>query len=125
MGDDRGRKAGPREKDLASARRTWASKQLDSGCMLCESTERASAGGLAKFTPVLKICLFLQPSQKTFAIKQKLAKKQKQNRPIPQWIRFRTGNKIRYWAQPAISCALWYFKLSFLLFQSRTYASDS
>ena len=38
----------------------------------------------------------MQPSQKTFKIKQKLAKKAKQNRPIPQWIRFRTDNKIRY-----------------------------
>ena len=37
----------------------------------------------------------LQPSQKTFKIKKHLAKKAKQNRPIPQWIRFRTGNKIR------------------------------
>jgi len=33
---------------------------------------------------------------KTFRIKQKLAKKGKQNRPIPQWIRMRTGNTIRY-----------------------------
>ena len=51
---------------------------------------------------------------KTFRIKRKLAKKQKQNRPIPQWIRYvknwlasaqdshllcfrmRTGNTIRY-----------------------------
>jgi len=33
---------------------------------------------------------------KTFRIKQKLAKKMKQNRPIPQWIRMRTGNTIRY-----------------------------
>ncbi len=38
----------------------------------------------------------LQPSQKTFLIKRKLAKKAKQNRPIPQWIRFRTDNKIRW-----------------------------
>jgi len=37
-----------------------------------------------------------QPSQKTFKIKQKLGKKQKQNRPLPQWIRMRTGNTIRY-----------------------------
>ncbi len=36
-----------------------------------------------------------QPSQKTFKIKRVLAKKAKQNRPIPQWIRFRTNNKIR------------------------------
>ncbi|KAK4456329.1 hypothetical protein QBC34DRAFT_387987, partial [Podospora aff. communis PSN243] len=36
------------------------------------------------------------PSHKTFKTKQKLAKAQKQNRPIPQWIRLRTGNTIRY-----------------------------
>uniref|UniRef100_A0A2I3SRM7 60S ribosomal protein L39 n=1 Tax=Pan troglodytes TaxID=9598 RepID=A0A2I3SRM7_PANTR len=35
-------------------------------------------------------------SHKTFRIKHFLAKKQKQNRPIPQWIRKKTGNKIRY-----------------------------
>jgi len=40
-------------------------------------------------------CPHVQPSQKTFLIKRKLAKKAKQNRPIPQWIRFRTDNKIR------------------------------
>ena len=39
--------------------------------------------------------LGVQPSQKTFKIKRVLAKKAKQNRPIPQWIRFRTNNKIR------------------------------
>jgi large subunit ribosomal protein L39e len=38
----------------------------------------------------------LQQSHKTFRVKQKLAKAQKQNRPIPQWIRLRTGNTIRY-----------------------------
>ncbi|XP_025065708.1 60S ribosomal protein L39 [Alligator sinensis] len=37
-----------------------------------------------------------QSSHKTFKIKRYLAKKQKQNRPIPQWIRMKTGNKIRY-----------------------------
>ncbi|CAK9236018.1 unnamed protein product [Sphagnum jensenii] len=37
-----------------------------------------------------------KPSQKTFRIKKKLAKKQKQNRPIPHWIRMRTDNTIRY-----------------------------
>ncbi|KAH8674351.1 hypothetical protein BX600DRAFT_214827 [Xylariales sp. PMI_506] len=36
------------------------------------------------------------PSHKSFRTKQKLAKAQKQNRPIPQWIRLRTGNTIRY-----------------------------
>ncbi|XP_021556422.1 putative 60S ribosomal protein L39-like 5 [Neomonachus schauinslandi] len=35
-------------------------------------------------------------SHKTFKIKQFLAKKQKQNRPIPQWIQMKTGNKARY-----------------------------
>ncbi|XP_059862375.1 large ribosomal subunit protein eL39-like [Delphinus delphis] len=35
-------------------------------------------------------------SHKTFRIKQFLAKKQKQNHPIPQWIRMKTGNKMRY-----------------------------
>ena len=37
-----------------------------------------------------------QPSQKTFKIKKILGKKQKQNRPIPQRIRMKTGNTIRY-----------------------------
>ena len=37
----------------------------------------------------------VQPSQKAFRIKAKLAKKAKQNRPIPPWIRFRTNNTIR------------------------------
>jgi large subunit ribosomal protein L39e len=40
-------------------------------------------------------------SQKTFKTKQKLAKAQKQNRPIPQWIRLRTGNTIRYGLPPS------------------------
>ncbi|KAI1451868.1 ribosomal L39 protein-domain-containing protein [Annulohypoxylon moriforme] len=40
--------------------------------------------------------LFQGKSHKSFRTKQKLAKAQKQNRPIPQWIRLRTGNSIRY-----------------------------
>ncbi|RWW63107.1 hypothetical protein BHE74_00029737 [Ensete ventricosum] len=36
------------------------------------------------------------PSHKTFRIKKKLAKKMRQNRPIPHWIRMRTDNTIRY-----------------------------
>ncbi|CAB4296430.1 unnamed protein product [Prunus armeniaca] len=35
------------------------------------------------------------PSHKTFIIKKKLAKKMRQNRPIPHWIRLRTDNTIR------------------------------
>ncbi|PKX96800.1 60S ribosomal protein eL39 [Aspergillus novofumigatus IBT 16806] len=34
-------------------------------------------------------------NHKSFRTKQKLAKAQRQNRPIPQWIRLRTGNTIR------------------------------
>ncbi|KAJ8634843.1 hypothetical protein MRB53_009110 [Persea americana] len=37
-----------------------------------------------------------KPSHKTFMIKKKLAKKMRQNRPIPHWIRMRTDNTIRY-----------------------------
>ncbi|XP_061065390.1 large ribosomal subunit protein eL39-like [Eubalaena glacialis] len=40
--------------------------------------------------------LLAMSSHKTFRIKRFLAKKQKENRPIPQWIRMETGNKIRY-----------------------------
>ncbi|XP_031636256.1 60S ribosomal protein L39 isoform X4 [Sitodiplosis mosellana] len=35
-------------------------------------------------------------AHKSFRIKRVLAKKLKQNCSIPQWIRMRTGNKIRY-----------------------------
>ncbi|XP_078002274.1 large ribosomal subunit protein eL39-like [Phascolarctos cinereus] len=34
-------------------------------------------------------------SHKTLRTKRFLAKKQKQNHPIPQWICMKTGNKIR------------------------------
>uniref|UniRef100_A0A060T836 Large ribosomal subunit protein eL39 n=1 Tax=Blastobotrys adeninivorans TaxID=409370 RepID=A0A060T836_BLAAD len=36
------------------------------------------------------------PSQKSFKTKVKLAKASKQNRPIPQWFRFKTDTTIRY-----------------------------
>ncbi|KAH9404432.1 60S ribosomal protein L39 [Tyrophagus putrescentiae] len=38
----------------------------------------------------------IMSAHKTFKIKRVLAKKQRQNRPVPQWIRMKTGNKIRY-----------------------------
>ncbi|KAF3786079.1 60S ribosomal protein L39-3 [Nymphaea thermarum] len=38
----------------------------------------------------------IEPTHKTFKIKKKLAKKMRQNRPIPHWIRLRTDNTIRY-----------------------------
>ncbi|XP_032616775.1 large ribosomal subunit protein eL39-like [Hylobates moloch] len=46
------------------------------------------------WTPLLAVS-----SHQTFRIKRFLAKKQKQNRPIPQWIQMKTGNKIRYNSQ--------------------------
>uniref|UniRef100_A0A0D3AFG4 60S ribosomal protein L39 n=1 Tax=Brassica oleracea var. oleracea TaxID=109376 RepID=A0A0D3AFG4_BRAOL len=39
---------------------------------------------------------FKMPSHKSFMIKKNLAKKMRQNRPIPHWIRLRTDNTIRY-----------------------------
>ncbi|KAL8568237.1 60S ribosomal protein L39 [Nucella lapillus] len=35
-------------------------------------------------------------AHKSFRVKMKLAKKIKENRPISQWVRMRTGNAIRY-----------------------------
>ncbi|KAH7842766.1 hypothetical protein Vadar_008957 [Vaccinium darrowii] len=37
-----------------------------------------------------------QPSHRTFILKRQLAKKMRQNRPIPHWIRRRNDNTIRY-----------------------------
>ena len=42
------------------------------------------------------VAVVTMPSHKSTRTKTKLAKKAKQNRPIPQWIRLRTGNTIRY-----------------------------
>ena len=38
----------------------------------------------------------MQGSIKGCLLKKRLGKKQKQNRQIPNWIRFKTGNTIRY-----------------------------
>ncbi|GMT00037.1 hypothetical protein PENTCL1PPCAC_22211 [Pristionchus entomophagus] len=35
-------------------------------------------------------------SHKTFKVKRTLAKAQKTNRPLPQWVRMKTGNTIKY-----------------------------
>ena len=56
---------------------------------------RAHSKGLSLFL-IIDSKHSKQPSQKTFKIKKILGKKQKQNRPIPQWIRMKTGNTIRY-----------------------------
>tara|TARA_X000001036_G_scaffold421478_1_gene443371 strand:+ start:329 stop:616 length:288 start_codon:yes stop_codon:yes gene_type:complete len=58
----------------------------------CLSIACSLEGSLSLFCIIVK----KQPSQKTFKIKKILGKKQKQNRPIPQWIRMKTGNTIRY-----------------------------
>ena len=34
-------------------------------------------------------------AHKSFRIKMKLAKKQKQNRPVPQWVRMKTGSNTK------------------------------
>merc|ERR1712126_142901 len=41
-------------------------------------------------------------SHKTFIIKRKLAHKMNMNRPVPQWVRMKTGNKIRYNAKKTL-----------------------
>ncbi|KAG4302717.1 hypothetical protein PCANB_001072 [Pneumocystis canis] len=41
-------------------------------------------------------CRVVEPSHKTFRKKIKLAKALRQNRPIPQWIRLKTDNTIKY-----------------------------
>lgn len=61
----------------------------------CEWTRRAGGTENARNWKTGADVLWLQ-SHKTFRTKQKLARAQKQNRPIPQWIRLRTGNTIRY-----------------------------
>jgi len=48
---------------------------------------------------------FFQPSHKTFRIKKKLAKKMRQNRPIPYWIRMRTDNTIRFRRPQSLICS--------------------
>ncbi|KAH0865678.1 hypothetical protein HID58_082889 [Brassica napus] len=45
---------------------------------------------------VLSLKMLTKPSHKSFMIKKKLAKKMRQNRPIPHWIRLRTDNTIRF-----------------------------
>jgi Ribosomal L39 protein len=50
---------------------------------------------LEKYHCTYAIFSFHQPSNKSFKTKRILGKAQKQNRPIPQWIRMRTGNTIK------------------------------
>ncbi|XP_053445289.1 uncharacterized protein LOC128584268 [Nycticebus coucang] len=80
----------------------WTVQQSEVSVSPCPAHHPASL--LVPLDLVMKpsffLCSSLPPlsvfSHKTFRIKQFLAKKQKQNHPIPQWIRMKTGNKIRY-----------------------------
>uniref|UniRef100_A0A0N5BAW0 Large ribosomal subunit protein eL39 n=2 Tax=Strongyloididae TaxID=6246 RepID=A0A0N5BAW0_STREA len=60
-------------------------------------------------------------SHKTFIVKRKLAKAQKQNRPLPQWFRMKTDNKIRYnakrrhWRRTKLKLHFFVLLLIFLL----------
>ncbi|KAG5461923.1 MAG: hypothetical protein BJ554DRAFT_5811 [Olpidium bornovanus] len=45
--------------------------------------------------PAERLCPGVTPSHKSFKTKRLLGKAQRQNRPIPHWIRMRTGNTIR------------------------------
>ncbi|KAE8688070.1 60S ribosomal protein L39-1 [Hibiscus syriacus] len=65
------------------------SKQLQHKFILVFFHPRSSEIVFLTATPTM-------PSHKTFMIKKKLAKKMRQNRPIPYWIRLRTDNTIRY-----------------------------
>ena len=38
----------------------------------------------------------MKPAQKSFRTKRTLAKKQRQNRPLPHWVRLRTDNTVKY-----------------------------
>jgi len=45
--------------------------------------------------PILKLS-FIMPSHKSCKIKIKLGRNMKSNRPMPNWVRLKTGNTIRY-----------------------------
>uniref|UniRef100_A0A8C0TEX8 Ribosomal protein L39 n=6 Tax=Laurasiatheria TaxID=314145 RepID=A0A8C0TEX8_CANLF len=63
----------------------------------CQALSLGPSPPLSFLPPsLLHVVVIAMSSHKTFRIKRFLAKKQKQNCPIPQWIRMKTGNKIRY-----------------------------
>jgi large subunit ribosomal protein L39e len=84
----------------------WIHLSLDTSVVLCIRTGRSVVYTLYRFiysmtgtgTHALSLfhILLSQPSQKTFITKRTLAKKQRQNRPLPQWIRMRTDNTIKW-----------------------------
>ena len=79
----------------AADRPTPKSAAETPACMLATHTNLPRARHAPR-TPLTRRAPPPQPSHKTFRTKRTLAKKMAQNRPIPQWIRMRTGNKIRW-----------------------------
>nr|XP_048305684.1 60S ribosomal protein L39-like [Myodes glareolus] len=69
---------------------------LDTATALCSVTGVSISEEREKSYKVCPPRLLVVSSHKTFRIKRFLATKQKQNRPISQWIWMKTGNKIRY-----------------------------
>ena len=57
-------------------------------------------------------------ANKTLLMKRRLAKKQRQNRPLPNWFRYKTDNKIRYnakrrhWRRTKLKI-YWYFLICY------------
>ncbi|KAI4813377.1 hypothetical protein E4T44_10827 [Aureobasidium sp. EXF-8845] len=72
----------------------FGKRQGDARTCHIEFVEFHKPASLPSLRPATKTVKM--PSHKSFRTKQKLAKAQKQNRPIPQWIRLRTNNTIRY-----------------------------
>ncbi|XP_010567445.1 PREDICTED: 60S ribosomal protein L39 [Haliaeetus leucocephalus] len=90
-----------REENLCKVERLYGLKYDNESCAPAVGPARARRSCLPpaarRGLPCgINGCSLFQSSHKTFKIKRFLAKKQKQNRPIPQWIRMKTGNKIRY-----------------------------
>ncbi|KAM5290987.1 large ribosomal subunit protein eL39-like [Glossophaga mutica] len=67
----------------------WKKETLDRSSKCLQPWERKQLSEPDSF-------FFTVSSHKTFRIKRFLAKKQKQNQSIPQWIWMKTGDKIRY-----------------------------
>ena len=94
VGDETRRPAGAKKRRRSSrlaahtADRRTGQRHVERCTHASREITRATASSHPSFPP--------QPSHKTFRTKRTLAKKMAQNRPIPQWIRMRTGNKIRW-----------------------------
>lgn len=59
---------------------------------------------------MLTVVFVIQPSNKTFRTKMKLAKALKQNRPIPQWFRLKSDTKIQVLGR--VGLMLWNYPLN-------------